>query len=58
MGLPVPATLFGIPIAYAGGILLFAGLLLFGEGGGGSTADGGFGHGGGFGDGGGGGGGE
>lgn len=63
--LGLPATLLGIPTAYAGGILLFVGLLLFGEGGSGSStvgggfdadADGGFG-GGGDGDGGGGGGG-
>lgn len=54
----LPATVFGIPAAYAGGILLFDGFLLFGESGSGPSVDDGVGdgHGGGFGDGGGGGG--
>ncbi|MFB6160074.1 MAG: hypothetical protein ABEJ61_02745 [Haloferacaceae archaeon] len=41
----LPATLFGLPTAYAGGLLLFAVLVLFGESGGGGVGveDGGFG---------------
>lgn len=51
MGLP--ARVFGIPSAYAGGILVLDALLLFGASGGRSHADdGALGHGGGFGDGG------
>jgi uncharacterized membrane protein YgcG len=51
-----PETLFGIPTVYAGGILLIAWLLLFGDSGSSSGIDDGFadGDGGGFGDGGGG----
>jgi uncharacterized membrane protein YgcG len=63
MGLP--ATVFGLPTAYVGGIAVLDLFVLFGEGGGGTSVDGdvdgGFGDGGGFGgggDGGGGGGGD
>jgi hypothetical protein len=33
----LPPTLFGVPTAYAGAVLLLGGLVLFGEGGGSST---------------------
>lgn len=45
MGLP--QQFFGIPTTYAGAILLFDGLVLFGDGGSGSGTGGGFGGGGG-----------
>jgi len=45
--LGLPATLFGIPTAYAGGILLLDALVLFGDGSGGSGTGGGIGAGGG-----------
>ncbi|MEF8850911.1 MAG: hypothetical protein V5A44_04530 [Haloarculaceae archaeon] len=50
----LPETLLGLPITYAGGLLVFAAMMLFGGSGGSTTSDGGYG--GGFGDGGGGGG--
>jgi hypothetical protein len=53
----LPETLIGLPITYAGGLFVFAALLLFGDSSGG-TADGGFGDGGGLGGDGGGGGGD
>ena len=48
----LPATLFGLPTAYAAGIGLLDAFVLFGESGGSSSVDDGVGHGGGFGDGG------
>lgn len=50
-GMGLPATVFGLPTAYAAGVLLLAGLLAFGESGGSGShvGDGGV-HDGGFGD--------